>query len=113
MRKLFDRKYLGLCLALLMMCAFMLPACGDNPTDKFLADYEKLVVKYEQAASQADGITQEEMADLQKESLAFASQSQDMMKDATNVDANQIESLQKLAQRLMEATQKIKIKAAE
>ena len=105
-------KSLSLCFALLFMCAMLLPACGSDPTDKFIAEYEKLVVKFEEAAKKVDGISQDELNALQKESLEFANKTQDLMKDAKNVSAKQMETIQKLAQRLMTASQQIKVKPA-
>ncbi|MDR1396782.1 MAG: hypothetical protein LBJ14_03530 [Desulfarculales bacterium] len=110
MKRFFNGKTLGLCLALLVMCIFILPACGNDKNSKFLADYEKLVVKYEQAAQKAEGVTKEELEALQKESLDFATKSQELMQDNKNISADQIKQMQQLSERLMQAANNIKMK---
>jgi hypothetical protein len=99
-------------LVVVALCLFASFACGssNNKNDQFLADYEKLVVKYEEAAQKSDGISQEELTALQKEAVDFATKAQTLMQDSKEFSTAQIEKMQSLAQRLMATQQNIKIK---
>ena len=104
---MFSKKFLGLCLMLVLGCMFMVAACdsSNDPVDKFIADYEKIVVKIEQGSAKSGGLTEDERMALVNELMELMSNSKDVINDPSKLSAKQTAALEKLSQRL-EATSK-------
>jgi hypothetical protein len=92
----------------LISLLFLSFACGsgDDKNDQLLAAYEKLVVKYEQAAQRNEPVSSAELEALQKETADFANKMQGLQ-NGEGLSAAQMEKMQDLARRLMTARQDI------
>ena len=101
-------KLLSLCMA--FMLALSLAACGSDPIDDMIADYEKWVVEVEDLAKK-DTVSMDDLNNLMKKAQEFGEKNQKLVgADAKPSDA-QTKKITDLTNRMMTAMQQIQMKA--
>lgn len=101
-----------LALLLTLMLAVSVAACGSDPVDEMLGDYEKFVVKYEDL-SKKDSISMADLEKLMQESSDFSANAQKKFSSDTKMSDAQTKRWTELTQRLMMAVQTLQTKVVQ
>lgn len=98
-----------LALLLTLMLAMSVTACGSDPVDDLLGDYEKFVVKCEDLAKQST-ISMDDAQKFMQEAMDFSTKAQKSFTADTKLTDAQTKRYTELSQRLMKAVQEIQTK---
>ncbi|MDR2892113.1 MAG: hypothetical protein LBV80_03365 [Deltaproteobacteria bacterium] len=101
-------KLLSLCLAFVL--ALSLAACGSDPVDDMIVEFEKWVVEVEDLGKQ-DTVTMDDLTNLMKKAQEFGEKNKTLAGGDSKPTEEQNKKLTDLTTRMMTALQQVQAKA--
>ena len=99
-----------LALGLAFMLALALTACGSDPVDDMIVDYEKFIVEVENLAKK-DSVSMDDLNNLMKKLQEFSDKNQKLVGADARPSEAQTKKIADLTSRMMTAMQQVQMKA--